>query len=69
MKLSLSHLYPGTGLVLDCIDSKNNEVAKAAIRSNAVVLLLMICCLMCFPMVVGVSVFIFVLLCRTLCHF
>ena len=42
----------------------------AAVRSNAVVLLLLIFCLMCFPLFVGVlSVFVFVLLCNTLCPF
>ena len=42
----------------------------AAVRYKAVVLLLLIFCLMCFPLFVGVlSVFVFVLLCITLCPF
>ena len=39
------------------------------VHSKAVVLLLLICCLVCFPLVVGGSVFVFVLLCITLCPF
>ena len=41
-------------------------VAEAAVRSKAVVLLLLICCLMCFPLGVGVlclSLFCCALLC------
>ena len=41
-------------------------VAYAAVRSKAVVLLLLICCLVCFPLVVGVlclSLFCCALLC------
>ena len=43
-------------------------VIWAAVRSKVVVLLLLICCLICFPLLVG-SVFVFVLLCVALCHF
>ena len=39
------------------------------VHSKAVVLLLLICCLVCFPLVVGGSVFVFVLLFITLCPF
>ena len=42
----------------------------AAVRSKAVVMLLLIYCLMCFPLFAGViSVSVFVLLCITLCPF
>ena len=44
----------------------STPVSKAAVRSKAVVLLLFICCLVCFPLAVGVlcfSLFCCALLC------
>ena len=44
-------------------------MAWAAVRSGAVVLLLLIYCLVCFPLFVGALCFVFVLLCIALCPF
>ena len=45
----------------------NHPVPWAAVPSKAAVLLLLIYCFMYFPLIVGVSVLVFVLLCIILC--
>ena len=47
----------------------NPQVAKAAVHSKAVVLLLLTYCFMYLPLFVGVLCWVFVLVCITLCLF
>ena len=62
VSLSLSHCYPGSDVVLDCIDSWSLHpyLLWAAVCSKAVVLLLLTFCLLLLPLSESVIVICFV---------